>query len=258
MSSVIDFLTQAPGLTVWVFVLMCAVSFVGSTMATTLGLGGGALVIAVMALFFPPAALIPLHGVVQLGSNIGRAVLMRERIVGRIIAVFALGSAVGALAGAQLVIALPIALLQMVLALFIVYAAWAPGFRGGRPSRAKFFGVGMMGSFVTMFVGATGPLIAPFAASLSADRREVVATHATLMSFQHGLKIVAFGLLGFAFWPYAPFLAAMIAFGFFGNVFGRHILDRLPEKTFRLCFRIVLSLLALRLFYGAAGGMWSA
>ncbi len=54
-----------------------------------------------------------------------------------------------------------------------------------------------------------------------------------------------------------PFLAAMLAFGFLGNVFGRHILNRLPERMFRLGFRIVLSLLALRLFYGALGGPWT-
>lgn len=257
MSTFIEVLTDAPGLTLGVFALMCAISFIGSVMATTLGLGGGALVIAVMALFFPPAALIPLHGVVQLGSNIGRAALMRRQVMGWLVPVFVLGSVIGALAGAKLVIALPIALLQLVLALFIVYAAWAPGFRGGEPSRVKFFGVGMVGAFVTMFVGATGPLIAPFAAAISPDRRVVVATHAMLMSFQHGLKIVAFGVLGFAFWPYLPFLAAMLAFGFLGNLFGRNILNRLPERMFRLGFRIVLSLLALRLFYGALDGLWN-
>lgn len=249
-------MTDAPGLTVWVFALMCVISFIGSTMASTLGLGGGALVLAVMALFFPPAALIPLHGVVQVGSNITRACLMRREIVTRLLPVFVLGSVVGALTGAQLVISLPIPLLQMVLALFIVYAAWSPGFRGGQPSGVKFFGVGMLGAFVTMFVGATGPLIAPFAATVSSDRRVVVATHAAFMSFQHGLKIVAFGVLGFAFWPYVPFLTAMIVFGFFGNVFGRRILNLLPERIFRMGFRIVLSLLALRLFYGAASGLW--
>ncbi len=202
MSTFIAVLTDAPGLTLSVFALMCVISFIGSVMATTLGLGGGALVIAVMALFFPPAALIPLHGVVQLGSNIGRAALMRSQVMGRLVPVFVLGSVIGALAGTELVIALPVALLQLVLAMVIVYTAWAPGFRGGEPSLAKFFGVGMVGAFVTMFVGATGPLIAPFAAAISPDRRVVVATHAMLMSFQHGLKIIAFGMLGFAFWPY--------------------------------------------------------
>lgn len=255
MPSFIEFLSGAPGLDVPVFALLCASSFIGSAMASTLGLGGGALVIAVMALYFPPAALIPLHGVIQVGSNISRAVMMRREVFRGLIPVFALGSLAGALVGARLVIALPVAMLQMVLALFIVYAAWAPGFRGGKPSRAKFFGIGMLGSFVTMFVGATGPLIAPFAATISPDRRVVVATHAVLMSFQHGLKIIAFGWLGFAFWPYVPFLAVMIGFGVLGNIFGRRLLDRLPERAFRLGFRVVLSLLAVRLFYGALGDL---
>ena len=35
-----------------------------------------------------------------------------------------------------------------------------------------------------------------------------------LMTIQHGFKILAFGFLGFAFWPYAPFLTAMLIAGF--------------------------------------------
>ncbi len=250
-------MTGAPGLTVPVFALMCAISFIGSTMASTLGLGGGALVLAVMALFFPPVALIPLHGVIQVGSNFSRSVIMRREILTRLLPVFVLGSVIGALAGASVVVALPVPLLQMVLALFIAYAAWSTGFRGGKPSKIKFFGVGLLGAFVTMFVGATGPLIAPFAATVSTDRRGVVATHAALMSVQHGLKIIAFGVLGFGFWPYVPFLTAMIVCGIFGNLFGRNILNRLPERIFRIGFRIILSVLALRLFYGAASGLWA-
>jgi hypothetical protein len=37
------------------------------------GIGGGAALLAVMASLVPPAALIPVHGVVQVGSNLGRA-----------------------------------------------------------------------------------------------------------------------------------------------------------------------------------------
>lgn len=251
MFTALDFLTQAPGLTPWVFALMCAVSVLGSTIATTLGLGGGALVMAVMALNFPPAVLVPVHGVVQAGSNINRVILMRKQVLLHLLPVFVAGSVVGALFGARLVISLPVSLLQMVLAVFILYAAWAPRFSGGAVSKVKFFLVGAVGSFVTMFVGATGPLIAPFAAAASPDRRRVIATHAAFMSVQHGFKIIAFGVLGFSFWPYVPLLVAMIACGFLGTLIGRRILNRLPERSFRIGFRVVLSLLALKLFSGA-------
>ncbi len=71
------------------------------------------------------------------------------------------------------------------------------------------------------------------------------------MSIQHGLKIIAFGMLGFAFWPYVPLLTGMLVCGFFGNMAGRLVLAWLPEKNFRTLFRVVLSALALRLLYGA-------
>ncbi len=251
MSSFADFLTQAPGLTLWVFALMCVISLLGSMIATTLGLGGGALVLAVMALNFPPAVLVPVHGVVQAGSNFNRVILMRKEIILHLLPVFVAGSVVGAMFGAKLVISLPVSFLQMVLAVFILYAAWAPRFSGGSVSNLKYFLVGIVGSFVTMFVGATGPLIAPFAAAVSSVRHQVIATHAAFMSVQHGFKIIAFGVLGFSFWPFVPLLVAMIAFGFLGTVIGKRLLNRLPERSFRIGFRMVLSLLALKLLYGA-------
>ena len=47
----------------------------------------------------------------------------------------------------------------------------------------------------------------------------------------------------------------MLVCGFFGNMAGRRVLSRLPEASFRLVFRVVLSLLALRLLYGAVGAL---
>ena len=114
-----------------------------------------------------------------------------------------------------------------------------------------FFAVGTVGAFATMFVGATGPLVAPFAAAANKDRQGVVATHAILMTIQHSLKVVAFGFLGFAFGPYIPLLIGLIACGFAGTWTGRHILNRLPEKAFRIGLKTILTLLALRLLYGA-------
>ncbi len=52
-----------------------AASFAGSFITVTFGLGGGVLVLALMASVLPTAALIPVHGVVQLGSKLFRRIL---------------------------------------------------------------------------------------------------------------------------------------------------------------------------------------
>ncbi|XOV81196.1 MAG: hypothetical protein ACFHVJ_09660 [Aestuariibacter sp.] len=64
---------------------------------------------------------------------------------------------------------------------------------------------------------------------------------------QHAL--VVFGLAGFLFWQWLWLIALMIACGYLGTKLGLKLLGKLPEKQFRLMFRIVLTLLALRLLW---------
>ena len=251
MDGFLDLLTHGTDLSLWAFLGLCAVSFVGSFIAAALGLGGGLLVLASMTLVLPPIALVPLHGVVQLGSNGFRGLLMFRSIVFSVVPAFLLGSLIGAVLGGQTVFALETWILQLILGVFVLYATWAPGFRSSRPGPAKFLGVGAVSGFVTMFVGGSGPLVAPFVSAAFSERQNVVATHATLMTFQHGFKVIAFGFLGFAFGPYLPLLAGLLISGAIGTYCGRMVLDRLPEHLFRVTLRAILTLLALRLLYAA-------
>ena len=69
------------------------------------------------------------------------------------------------------------------------------------------------------------------------------------MVAQHVIKVAAFGLLGFAYGPYRGLMAAMIASGFAGTLLGKRFLVKLDDRTFHRVLAVVLSLLALRLFY---------
>ena len=57
-------------------VILSSVSFIASLFTASMGLGGGTLVLATMAIILPPTVLIPIHAVIQLGSNGGRVALM--------------------------------------------------------------------------------------------------------------------------------------------------------------------------------------
>ncbi len=233
---------------------MCAVSFFGSFITASLGLGGGLLVMATMASLLPPTVLIPLHGIVQLGSNAGRAFIMRAEILTHVVPAFLLGTLIGAAIGGQVVISMPTQVLQIVLGAFVLYATWGPKLRAAAPGKKTFFGVGLIGAFVTMFVGATGPLVAPFAAATSEKRQHVVATHAALMTIQHSFKVIAFGFLGFAFGPYVPLLAGLLACGFIGTYAGKHMLNFMPERIFRIGLKAVITALALKLLHAGVTG----
>ena len=251
MVSFFEFLVNGTGVTNWEFTLLCAVSFFGSLITTSVGVGGGTLTLATMALLMPPAVLIPIHGVVQLGSNFGRALLLYKDVIRKIIPAFLMGTIIGAIAGGQVVVALPVEILQIILSIFILYTVWVPALKAHSVKKVTFMGIGAIGAFTTMFVGATGPLIAPFVIAISKGRKQIVGTHACLMTIQHSFKLIVFGLIGFGFAPYIPLIIGLLIFGFIGTYIGKLALNRLPEHIFRGALKSVLTVMALKLFYDA-------
>jgi uncharacterized membrane protein YfcA len=236
-------------------ILVVASAFT-SALTASFGVGGGIAMLALMGLFVPVASLIPVHGAVQLGSNTGRAWHQRAHVRMDVAAPFIAGSMVGAVGGAFLVVQLPDALLKFILALFIIVLTWAkiPGIE--RLTRAGLAIASVALALLSMLVGATGPLVSVlFARFFDQDRKALIATHAAGMTAQHFLKIVVFGLAGFAFWTWLPLIVAMIVSGYLGTVYGSRLLDRLPEAQFRKWFRIGLTLLAVELLYEAIMAM---
>jgi uncharacterized membrane protein YfcA len=220
-----------------------------SALTAAAGIGGGLVLLGAMASVLPPLIVIPAHGVVQLGSNAGRAALLRQYIDPRILVPFVLGALAGVVIGATVFVALPSSVLKVILGLFILASVWLPKLKRKQISDRGFAVVGVLATFCTMFVGATGPFVAAFLSPDRLGRHALVATHATCMTVQHTLKVVAFVFLGFVFVPWVPLLAAMIGAGFLGTMLGKRLLDRLPEKVFAHVFKVVLSVLALRLLW---------
>jgi len=165
---------------------------------------------------------------------------------------FAIGSCIGAFAGAQIFSTLPSATLQGILGLFILIVMWTPRIGAGGPERLRFGILGAAATFLGIFVSATGTFLSPFIAHASRDRHIHVSTMATLMAISHVTKLIAFGFVGMAIGAYIPLVVLMVIGTVIGTWFGQRALNRIPEKLFRQVFRILLTLLALRLLVGAA------
>jgi uncharacterized membrane protein YfcA len=251
VNQLFDILIQGTDISVAGFAILCGVSFLGSLIAGALGLGGGVLVLATMANLLSPTALVPLHGVVQLGSNLSRAALSWRQTLMSIVPPFFVGSIIGAAVGSHFVVALPKYLLQVVIAIFILVSTWAPKFQSTSTGTVKFFFVGVLTTIVTMFVGGTGVLVGAFVAPACKERHQFVSTHSVVMTIQHSLKIVTFALLGFAFGPYIPLLIGLVLFSFIGSYAGKLALNRLPERIFRHALKATLTVLSLQLLYTA-------
>ena len=136
----------------------------------------------------------------------------------------------------------------------MLYVCFAPKITAGVPTGKRFFVLGTVGAFISMFIGATGTILAPWVRGVSDDRRVYVATHAAVMVFIHGLKVVVFAFLGFQFFTYLPLMAAMVTAGFLGNWIGFKLLNMMNEGVFRRVFQIMLIILSVRLLWAAADG----
>lgn len=234
--------------------VLVVTAFFTAALTAAFGIGGGVALLAVMASLVPVAVLIPVHGVVQLGANTGRALVQLRQVVWPLLGIFTGGALVGVLIGGQLVVTLPEILLKSFVGLFVLFTLWGPKVKGAKGGPIALALGGVFATILTMFVGATGPFVAALLAPRLEDRRNYAGTHAAAMVMQHGLKVVTFGFLGFAFGAWVPVMVAMVAAGFLGTLLGTRLLHALPEKTFRVAFRWVLTLLALQLIVSA---MWS-
>ena len=238
----------SPGL----FWALNALSLVSSFITAGFGLGGGALLLAAMATLVPPAALIPVHGVVQLGSNAGRAGIFLSAVHWPALPGFALGSLAGAGAGGLVALQLPPAAVEIGVGAFVIWSvlATAPRWLSALPVVT-----GALSSFLTMFFGATGLFVAAYSRSIGLPRHGFVATHAALMTVQHGLKVAVFGLLGFAFADWGGVILGMIVAGGIGTVLGKALLDRTSDRRFRLVLDTLLILISLRLIWSGLSSL---
>jgi uncharacterized membrane protein YfcA len=232
------------------FLIVC--SFFTSALTAALGVGGGALLLVIMALFYSPTILIPVHGMVQLGSNLGRSVLMHKHICWKTSIAYIFGTVVGVAIGSQIFVTLSDRALGFILAISILFFTWYPAKEAQRKLKGTSFLVGGFAGFLTLFVGATGLLTAAF---LSRNKKftkyNKVSTFAACMTSQHLFKVIAFSLMGFAFAPYALFILLMVITGFAGTWVGKqHLLDRIDEVKFAKAFKVVITLLAVKLIVG--------
>ena len=224
-------------------------SFFTSVVSGSIGMAGGIMLLSIMAAYFPPTELIPLHGIVQLSSNSSRAIYYFRFIDRRITLAFAVGSILGALVGANVVVSLPERELAITIALFILLVTWLPKLPAAPKIPYKFFWIGMVASFFSLFVGAVGLMVGPFFLRESITKQSVIASQAACQIILHLGKVLVFASLGFTIGKHAVLLGIMCGAALMGNLVGKVLMERISESAFRWLFRATCTVLALRMLF---------
>jgi uncharacterized membrane protein YfcA len=233
--------------------VLAAAAFATSVLSAVVGMAGGITLLSVMLLFLDPLVAIPLHGAVQLVSNSSRTVIQRRYVERGILLRYAALLLPMSFLGVEFAQLLPASLTRTLIGVFVIAATWAPGLvlLGAHPERAeptrRFLTLGAVAGFLNPTIGATGPLIAPFFLNLGLDRRALVGTKAACQAAGHLMKLVAFGVAGFAFAAWLVPLVILSGMVVAGTWLGSRILDHVSELWFTRLYRTVLTLIAVRL-----------
>jgi len=220
-------------------------------------MAGGITLLAVMLLFLPPLVAVPLHGVIQLASNGSRAFIQRQHAQTDIVWRYALLLLPMGYLGLRVAQAMPEDAVRATIGAFVLLATWAPrllllGYEGGPdPSHRRFLWLGGATGFLSVTIGATGPLIAPFFLRLGLTRQALVGTKAACQALGHLAKIIVYGGVGFAFGDHLPLLAGGTLAVMAGTWVGSRLLERVSEQAFVMLYKGVLTVIALRLCYQA-------
>lgn len=209
------------------------------------------LLISVMAISMPPAAIVPVHGVAQLASNASRGIFALKDISWQIFWPFLLGCLLGSVVGSNLLIRFPSHFLPIPLGIFILVMTWMPQLKKRFWLPGRFFSLGLTQAILTLFVGATGPLNMPFLLREGLSKDQIVVTGSALMTIVHLAKILTFGFLGFAFSNYLPLMAGMVVAVVIGSFVGTKLRAHVPELLFKNIFKFLITFLAIRMIVRA-------
>jgi uncharacterized membrane protein YfcA len=227
-------------------IIMIIASLATSFLTAAFGIGGGAALLALLALLLPPIALIPVHSFVQFGSNVGRLLIMIFDVDWRPFIPFCIGTIIGCCIAGVFVIQLPPFVIQLTVGFFILWIVFAQ--MPAIPTKFVFL-AGVISSFASMFIGATGTFVAAVVKTMKLQPVQHVATHSALATFQHFAKSFVFGFVGFNFSEYLILICGMIISGFVGTVLGRKVLTNFGTGYFKPALNVIFVAIAFKLLW---------
>jgi uncharacterized membrane protein YfcA len=189
-----------------------------------------------------------MHSTLLIGSTAARAVVFRSHIDWRIAGPFLVGTVFAVAIGARLYVELPESAIAIAIAIVMLVAIWLPAISWRPRIRHPWAIVGFIHSFLsTLF--AYGALLHAVILHTGLRRRQIVGTMAAALTGMGILKIVGYVANGFDYRPYLLVIAASLVAALLGTWVGKLVNDRVSEKTFRLVFKVLVTVTAIRLIW---------
>ena len=241
------------------FILIIS-ALITSSLSAVIGMGGGIILLGIMAIMIPDGYMvIALHGIIQMVSNGTRTWVFKEHLKKNIIIEFFLGAIIGFTLSALIIYGIMIFnsvysasqikfdYLKPIIGIYILWYIYLKGEKKEQNNKL-FIIVGFISGLSSIFIGATGPLIAPFFLNKKLNKENIIANKAACQIISHIGKIPIFiFFFNVDYIAQYNLLLPLIIVVYAGTNIGKMILSYVPEKIFQLLFKISLTIIAVRL-----------
>jgi len=217
-----------------------------STIAGVFGLGGGLVLVVMLPWFVPANAVVPIHGITQLGSNISRLMLSYRYVVWSLGPRFIFGTVFGIALFSLVLTSLSTKYIPVIIAIYLLLSLWIKAFEKLLSKIESFFVVGMLQGGLGLIVGAPGPLAITLLMKKLSHPDQIIATASLMLSFVNLAKVVTYAIFGFVFWDYIHSIIFAIIGAFIGSFIGTIIRKKVDPDRFLHLLKWLLTILALQ------------
>jgi len=231
-------------------IILTVLSFFTALMTSIAGAGGGTVLLAAMLQFMNPAEAIPVHGVIQLSSNMTRTWLLRKYVNWKIIFKFSVLLPLGIYIGLKIFQSIDQDYIKNLIGLFILLAIGfqnLKSFKKIKISSNIYYLVGFFTGIFNILVGVIAPLLAVIVRQSIEEKESIVGTLGYFGLIGNLIKIIGFTFIGFSFYEYIETFLMIIPATLLGSRVGQFFLNKISNNFFTLIFQIILVGLAIRL-----------
>ena len=244
-------------------IILIIAALITSSISAVIGMGGGIILLGIMAILIPEGYMvIALHGIIQMVSNGTRTFVFRQHLKKNLISEYLFGALIGLGLSVIIVYALmqyyevdsanqiKFDYLKPIIGLYILWYLYLKGAKKEQKNKL-FIIVGFISGLVSIFIGAVGPLIAPFFLRKDLTKENVIANKAACQIITHIGKIPIFMyFFNVNYIKEYSLIVPLIAAVYIGTNIGKKLLGSISEKTFKIFFKVCLTIIAIRLIIG--------
>ena len=231
-------------------IIITVLSFFTALMTSVAGAGGGTVLLAAMLQFMNPAEAIPVHGAIQLTSNLTRTWLLRKFVNWKIIFKFSLLLPFGIFLGLKIFQNIDPDNIKILIGIFILLALGLQNLRiikNIKISTNIYLLIGFFTGILNILVGVIAPLLAVIVKQSISEKKSIVGTLGYFGLIGNLIKIIGFSFIGFSFLAYIDTLLMVIPATLIGSRIGQFLLNKISNRIFTIMFQMILIGLAIRL-----------